>query len=416
MAYADIIFAAPEFLDAFHATVAGAPDQWVPARICVSELGDAAPDRLLVAGVAEDLLIKPLSRHDVMDQIRRILEGKLRGVEAVRETAAVANDLPSFAGARVLAADDSAVNREVVREALLRLQIESVVVEDGRAALAAALEGGFDLILMDCSMPNMDGYEATRAIRVFEAENKRRATPVIALTAHVQGEVDRWRAAGMNEYVTKPFTIATLANAIASFIPEKKKAAPKGPRPAPAAPEAVKILPPRDVAFEAAPRMIRAEGSTYEPNPEPAPASSATTAPAPFEAAPEAPATSSVSPAFDEVTLKALAEMGSSSSDIVARALKLFAEHSKPAAIRVAKAVRAGEVKEIKSAAHALKSMSINVGAKTLGAAAGAIEALALDERQERDFAPLMTTLRDAFAAAHAELPALLERFSRKAA
>lgn len=71
IAYADVIFATPEFLDAWRGAVDGAPDQWTPARICVSELGDTAPDRLLETGVAEDLLLSPLSRDDVLDQISR---------------------------------------------------------------------------------------------------------------------------------------------------------------------------------------------------------------------------------------------------------------------------------------------------------------------------------------------------------
>ncbi|MEL7487790.1 MAG: ATP-binding protein, partial [Pseudomonadota bacterium] len=81
MAYADMVFASPEFLTAFDASMNSAPNGWVPVRICVSELGDDAPDRLLESGVAEDLLIKPISRTDVMDQISRIIDGRLRGKE-----------------------------------------------------------------------------------------------------------------------------------------------------------------------------------------------------------------------------------------------------------------------------------------------------------------------------------------------
>ncbi|MEQ1930949.1 MAG: ATP-binding protein [Parvularculaceae bacterium] len=400
MAYADIIFAAPEFLDAFHATVKGAPEQWVPARICVSELGDAAPDRLLAAGVAEDLLIKPLSRHDVMDQIERILKNELRGVDAVKKSAATACEFASFAGARVLAADDSAVNREVVREALARLDIEVVVVEDGRAAVAAATAGSFDLILMDCSMPGMDGYEATRAIRALEKERRLRAVPIIALTAHVQGEVDRWRAAGMNEYLTKPFTIAALSSAIASFLPEMRKpariASPRRPSPALAPPPPAPLPSPA----AAGPPPAAAEPS-----------------PAPAGIAPPAPKTApgaGLSTAFDEAALRALAELGSASSGIVGRALKLFEEHSKPAAQRLVKALRAREPKEIKSAAHALKGMSLNVGAKKLAEVCGQIEGLAASGGG--DYGVLVQWLRIAFTEAHRELPALIKRHSTKAA
>ena len=218
-AYTDIIFASPERLDEFHRAMQGNARQWAPARVCVSELGDAAPDRLLDSGVAEDLLIKPLSRHDVMAQIARVFEGRLRGRYAASVTASTAPALPSFAGARVLAADDSAVNREVVKEALARLDIEATLVADGREAVAAAASERFDLILMDCSMPEMDGFEAARAIRASEAREGGAPTPIIALTAHVAGREVEWREAGMSGWLTKPFTLLSLAHEIAAHLP-----------------------------------------------------------------------------------------------------------------------------------------------------------------------------------------------------
>ncbi|NWG70119.1 MAG: response regulator [Parvularculaceae bacterium] len=426
-AYADIIFAAPEFLDAFHAATKGAPAQWVPARICVSELGDAAPDRLLAAGMAEDLLIKPLSRYDVMDQIERILKNELRGVDAVTNAAAPSSEFPSFSGARVLAADDSAVNREVVREALSRLDIDATVVEDGRAAVEAALAGSFDLILMDCSMPGMDGYEATRAIRAFERDNRRRAVPIIALTAHVQGEVERWRAAGMNEYLTKPFTIAALSAAIGSFLPEKRQpariAAPRSPASRGALPgpdAAPNSGSPPTAKSEVALSQKSAPGAAASPPPDrdndedfglrqqqlsppaaTAPGGSAATTP-PLPAS------------FDEATLIALAQMGSPSSDIVGRALKLYEEHSKPAAQRLAKAMRSGDLREIKSAAHALKGMSYNVGAKKLGEVCAQIEAAA--SAGGGNFAIQAQWLRIALTETLRDLPAVYKRYRKTAA
>jgi two-component system sensor histidine kinase BarA len=364
MAYADIIFASPEFLDAFHEAAQGAPEQWVPARICVSELGDSAPDRLLESGVAEDLLIKPLSRHDVMNQIERILEGRLRGSQAVRTSPSTAAALPSFNGARVLAADDSAVNREVVNEALTRLGIETVVVENGKRAVEAATAGGFDLVLMDCSMPEMDGYEATRAIRAFEKGVGADPVPIIALTAHVSGETTTWRDAGMNSYLTKPFTISALAGALAEFImPKRVAVAQKAPAP---------------VAGAAAPP----------------------------------PAVQ----AFDRTILDQLAQMQAGGGDLVPRTLKLFETHSKEAAKALVVALRGGEAKSIKSAAHALKSMSVNVGARALAQVCGDIETLALSATQSAAYAPLTNRLKKEFSAAHAELPSAYEQYGRKAA
>jgi two-component system sensor histidine kinase BarA len=81
--------------------------------------------------------------------------------------------LPRFAGARVLVADDSAVNREVALEALSRLGVVADTVDDGQQALEAATDRVYDLVLMDGSMPVMDGFESSRAIRAEEARRRR---------------------------------------------------------------------------------------------------------------------------------------------------------------------------------------------------------------------------------------------------
>ena len=111
----------------------------------------------------------------------------------------------------MLAADDSAVNREVLSEALARLGVKVTLVEDGRQAVEALRRRRFDLVFMDCSMPGMDGYAATRLIRSEEAERGGEHTPVVALTAHVAGnDADAWRKAGMDGYMTKPFTLKSM--------------------------------------------------------------------------------------------------------------------------------------------------------------------------------------------------------------
>src|SRR6202790_3379868 len=104
---------------------------------------------------------------------------------------------------RILLAEDNLVNQKVALKLLEKLNYRVEVVADGHAVLAAWETGHFDLILMDCQMPNMDGYEATREIRRLE-EGKRHI-PIVALTAHaMKGDEEKCRAAGMDEYLTKP--------------------------------------------------------------------------------------------------------------------------------------------------------------------------------------------------------------------
>jgi two-component system sensor histidine kinase BarA len=367
MQYTDYIFAAPGFLDAFHEASRCNPDQWAPVRICVSELGDSASDRLLESSVAEDLLIKPLSRNDVMAQIERIIEGRLRGGGAARQAGRAGSALPSFAGSQILAADDSAVNREVVREALRRFGVEPVIVENGREAVEAVARCAFDLVLMDYSMPEMDGLEATRAIRRLEQEQGRRAVPVVAFTAHVANSEAEWRGAGMNGYLVKPITLSALAETLCGFLESR------GPANRPLIPS----------TSEGGAREMREKASGV---------------------------------AFDFEVLNNLVEMQTGDVNLVDRALVLFETHSKVAAARLVKAMRAGGAGEIKSAAHALKSMSVNVGARDLAEACAEIERLARAGGEQDAFAPLAAKVKAAFADAQRAIPSTRAKYARSAA
>jgi two-component system sensor histidine kinase BarA len=393
MAYADIIFASPAFLEAYFRALQS-KDKWVPVRVCVSELGDAASDRLLESGVAEDLLIRPLSRRDVVAQIERIIDGALRGRGAVRVTNAARQALPSFRGRRILAADDSAVNREVVQEALARLGVDATIVSGGRAAVSAVNSERFDLVLMDCSMPEMDGFAATRAIRAQESAKGRRPVPVIALTAHVQGEDEEWRDAGMNHYLTKPFTLHALASAIGLFIKPTEETAPspepRNEAPAPrAAARKVEPTTAQNVAREEPPSHVQGRD-----------------APHPEEKAPP----------FDPAVLDELSAMSGGSGDLVIRALNLFGVHSRESMLALVRAVQSEDAEAVRTAAHALKSMSVNVGARALGAACAKIEGKARERAALSELRSLMAEARTAFVAAQEGLEAAKGRYGPRAA
>jgi len=121
----------------------------------------------------------------------------------------------------VLLAEDNIVNQKVAVRILQRLQVEVEVVRNGREAVQAAAARPFDLILMDCQMPEMDGFQATAAIRAAEFPPKR--TPIIALTANaMQGDRERCFDAGMDDYLPKPVRSDELARILDKWaaVPE----------------------------------------------------------------------------------------------------------------------------------------------------------------------------------------------------
>ena len=136
----------------------------------------------------------------------------------------LAHTAVDLTGRRVLVAEDNEVNQMVVGELLRRLGCWADLVDNGHAAVLAVAGGGYDLVLMDCQMPTMDGFAATAAIRL--AEDPGRRLPVIALTANaIKGDRERCMAAGMDDYLTKPIDARALAAKLAAWMPAAARAA-----------------------------------------------------------------------------------------------------------------------------------------------------------------------------------------------
>ena len=178
--------------------------------IAIAALGDAGLETMLDRKSADSYFELPLSRSDVADAVQAIASGQ--SLTAKRQKIRAFESLPDYSMMSVLVADDSAVNIEVAREALRRFRIEADIVFNGLEACEALESKGYDLVLMDGSMPELDGFEATRRIRAREAETGAPRTPVIALTAHVVGSAaEAWKDADMDGILHKPFTLKSLA-------------------------------------------------------------------------------------------------------------------------------------------------------------------------------------------------------------
>jgi CheY-like chemotaxis protein len=132
----------------------------------------------------------------------------------------VADVPPTLPPAQVLVVEDNPVNALVATGMLERLGLRWSVAQDGEQALAQLGASRFDLVLMDCQMPVLDGFEATRRWRALEAQSTAAPRlPIIALTAFaVDGDDAHCQAAGMDGYLAKPFTLQALANELSRHL------------------------------------------------------------------------------------------------------------------------------------------------------------------------------------------------------
>jgi len=119
---------------------------------------------------------------------------------------------------RILVAEDDLVNQKIIGALLRKLGYEVIIASNGKQAVDAFAAQDFDLIFMDIQMPEVDGFEATRLIRV-EEQRKGKRVPIIACTAHAMvGYRERCLASGMDGYVTKPINRQILEDTIVSHI------------------------------------------------------------------------------------------------------------------------------------------------------------------------------------------------------
>ncbi|WP_152226496.1 hybrid sensor histidine kinase/response regulator [Pseudomonas sp. SCB32] len=125
---------------------------------------------------------------------------------------------------RILVAEDNSISTKVIRGMLSKLNLQPDTASNGEEALAAMKATQYDLVLMDCEMPVLDGFSATERLRAWEANEQRAHTPVVALTAHILSEhKERARLVGMDGHMAKPVELSQLRELVAYWVGERDR-------------------------------------------------------------------------------------------------------------------------------------------------------------------------------------------------
>ena len=313
------------------------------------------------AGIAFQL-IKPARECDLLDCIvapMRTNEGMASGAPG---PASMRADAPRKR-LKALLAEDNPVNVEVAVAMLEGLGLDVVCAADGVQALSAARANDFDLILMDCQMPVMDGFAATAEIRRREQQAGRaRSMPIIAITANaLQGDRESCLAAGMNDYLSKPFTQQALGETIGRWI--------------------------------TLPRAAAADQREAPRRPAPARRPGA-------------------SPARAGINRHALANIRALSTDaggaLLERVIHAYVDDTPQHFQALRLAISAQNTNGMRKAAHSLKGSSANVGAETLAQLCSDMERLARNNSSDGAFV-LLNDMESEFLAVRDSLGALLE-------
>jgi CheY-like chemotaxis protein len=299
------------------------------------------------AGISR-YLSKPVRRADLLWLIHSALNAPVTDA-ATPFISAPSADLRGT----VLLVEDNFINQGVAQAMLSKLGLKSQIANNGQEAVERVSKYDFDLVLMDCQMPVMDGYEATKAIRALP-DGRGAALPILALTANaMQDDRQKCLSAGMDGFLAKPFTLPELRATLLGWLPESDE-----------------------------PRSVTAALSIVN---------------TPVADGP------SGAPAVNETTLRELQALdqsagGGFASGLVGDLLRAFLDAAPAQWGRVEAAVQAGDTEALRRAAHGLKSSTGNLGAERLSAHYRELEAYGNE---------------GAIAAARAALPAVLHEHGR---
>jgi two-component system, sensor histidine kinase and response regulator len=268
-------------------------------------------------------LVKPVRQTVLYEHLVNVMAGRAAESAAVPTPAAAAEQGPASVRGHILLVEDNLINQQVAL-GILQIQGCSVTVaNNGKEALEALAQGSFDLILMDCHMPEMDGFEATMEIRKREAATGHHV-PIVALTANAMAQ-DREQClrAGMDDHLSKPFSMQMMQDMLDRWMP-------RGAAPA-------------------------------------------------TQAAPAQPASAEASPAIiDRQVLDYLATIRTNGRpELLSRTINLYLAETPKLVEQLKKAAAASDAPELARSAHSLKSCSANVGARLLSRYCADIESSA---------------------------------------
>jgi CheY-like chemotaxis protein/HPt (histidine-containing phosphotransfer) domain-containing protein len=299
-------------------------------------------------------LHKPIRRADLLRAITSVLAAGAAEVPAPRK---VVTPMLGRLRGHVLLVEDNPINQGVATAMLSKIGLSWKVANDGAEAVARVRESGYDLVLMDCQMPVMDGFEATATIRALP-DGRGAKLPIVALTANaMQGDEQACRDAGMDGFLAKPYTLAGLQTTLARWLPAADGTTPIAAAPATAAAPAATPAPPVTPGVGAdAPAAARA---APRPQPEPADGSAA-----PRQGA---------DPAINTAALATLREIDDDSG-LVEQLVGRFLAAADGHLARVVEAAAAGDTQAVAQTAHSLKSSAANLGAEALAACCRELE------------------------------------------
>ncbi len=315
---------------------------------------DPAPAELTVEPARMAQVKRQFSESDLMQALNKLLEveapgerrfnlleeaARLGGGAAAEAAAPVATDAqpPAKLSGHALLVEDNPVNRQVAQRLLSLIGISFDVAENGKEAFEMMGRGSYDVVLMDCQMPVMDGYTATRSRRTLEQERSLIRIPIIAMTANAMaGDREKCLASGMDDYMSKPLNRGLLEQTIRKWMPKNRPSVP---------------------AAEMTPAAK-------------APAAAQASAPAPLRTSEPVKLTPSAPSINESIVNELIDVMGSEFTSLV----RVYLEDTPKNLQILSAAAERGDVAGMIAPAHSLKSTSANLGAMALSDVAKLIE------------------------------------------